>query len=293
MSSVERAARSLKSLKDEEWRTLAGLERASAGKGTSDVRRLSRAGKLPVERVEFAVDELLRKGLVQKRGAGFGLSREGVEALALKDYVRRDLISAIGAAIAKGKESDVFEALTEEGTTYALKFFKIGRTSFTRVRKSRPAEGAEFRNWLTANYEAAKREYTALRRLEGLSECFPRAVAFSRSSVLLQELSGVRLSQRPPLEDPSALLLAVLGAVRVAYAEAGLVNGDLSEYNILTDGRSAWLIDWPQAVEATHPNAPRLLDHDVRTVVSFFRRAHGTDLTEEAALSYVRGGNGP
>jgi RIO kinase 2 len=289
LSTTENAARVLKLLKDEEWRTLAGLERASSGYGTPDLGRLSRMSRLPPQRVGFATNALEKKGLVMRKGMGFVLTREGVEAMALKDYVRKDLIFALGAVIAKGKESDVYEALTEEGTVYALKLYKIGRTSFTKVRKTRVRESAEFRSWMTANYNAALREYHALRKLEGLSPTFPKAIAHSRSTVLLEELSGVRLSQRPYLENPKAALTKVIEAMRIAYVKVKLVNADLSEYNILTDGASVWLIDWPQAVDAAHPNSLELLTHDVGAVLRFFARAYGIELDQARALEYVSG----
>jgi RIO kinase 2 len=289
MSTTEKAARALKSLKDEEWRTLAGLERASAGYGTPDLARLARMSRLPFDRVKFAANELERKGLAGRRGQGLVLTREGAEVMALKDYVKKDLIFALGAAIAKGKESDVFEALTEEGTVYALKLYKIGRTSFKSVRKKRVRESAEFKSWMTANYDAARREYHALRKLEGLSPAFPKAVAYSRSTVLLEELSGVRLSQRPYMEDPAGALRSVVGSARIAYMRAGLVNADLSEYNILTDGRSVWLIDWPQAVSTSHPNSGELLMHDIKAVTTFFRRAYDIESDVEGAFEYVTG----
>ncbi len=289
MSTVENAARALKSLKDEEWRTLAGLERASSGSGTPDMGRLSRMSRLPLERVRFATDALEKKGLAARRGHGYVLTREGVEVMALKDYVKKDLIFALGAAIAKGKESDVYEALTEEGTAYALKFYKIGRTSFTSVRKKRVREQAEFRSWMTANYDAARREYDALRKLQGLSPAFPRAVAYSRSTVLLEELSGVRLSNRPYLEDPRSAFLSIVESMRTAYLKANLVNADLSEYNVLTDGASVWLIDWPQAVDATHPNHSELLMHDVSAVAAFFKRAYRVGSDPGATFRYVSG----
>ena len=289
MSTTENAARVLKSLKDEEWRTLAGLERASSGYGTPDLGRLSRMSRLPLERVRFATDALEKKGLTMRRGQGYVLTREGVEAMALKDYVKKDLIFALGAIIAKGKESDVYEALTEEGSVYALKLYKIGRVSFTSVRKKRVRESAEFRSWMTANYDAARREYHALRKLEGLSQTFPRAVSYSRSTVLLEELSGVRLSQRPELEDADSSLRTVMQAVRTAYLEARLVNADLSEYNILTDGARLWLIDWPQAVAADHPNSLELLGHDVRAVTTFFKRAYGVDADYDRTFEFVCG----
>ena len=289
MSSIEDAARMLKSLKEEEWRTLAGLERSSTGSGTLDVGRLSRMSRLPPERTRFAIDALENKGLVNRRGHGYVLTVEGVEAMALKDYVKKDLIFALGAIIAKGKESDVYEALTEEGTAYALKFYKIGRTSFTSVRKKRVRESAEFRSWMTANYNAARREYNALRKLEGISKVFPTAITYSRSSVLLEQLSGVRLSQRPFLEDPVKTLRDILFSMRAAYTKASLVNGDLSEYNVLTDGARIWLIDWPQAVSASHPNSEELLMHDVIAITSFFKRAYGVQEDQKRAFEFATG----
>ncbi len=289
MSTTESAARVLKSLKDEEWRTLAGLERATTGYGTPDLGRISRMSRLPPERVAFATDALEKKGLAMRRGQGFVLTKQGVEVMALKDYVKKDLIFALGAIIAKGKESDVYEALTEEGTVYALKLYKIGRISFTSIRKKRVRETAEFRSWMTANYDAAKREYHALRKLEGLSPSFPKAIAYSRSTVLLEQVSGVRLSQRPYLEDPEGALGTVLQAMRRAFVEAKLVNADLSEYNILTDGARLWLIDWPQAVDSGHPNATELLGHDVNAVSQFFRRAYGLATDPAANLEFVCG----
>jgi len=289
MSTTENAARVLKSLKDEEWRTLAGLERANSGYGTPDIGRLARMSMLPHERVRFSTDDLEKKGLVKRKGQGYVLTREGVEAMALKDYVKKDLIFALGAIIAKGKESDVYEALTEEGTVYALKLYKIGRISFTSIRKKRVRETAEFRSWMTANYDAARREYHALRKLEGLSPSFPKAVAYSRSTVLLEELTGVRLSQRPELQDPRGGFRAVMESVRLAYLKADLVNADLSEYNILTDGAAFWLIDWPQAVSAGHPNSSELLLHDVRAVTTFFERAYSVEFDYQRTYDYVSG----
>ena len=289
MSSTERAARVLKSLKDEEWRTLYALEAASLGQGAADDGKVSRLARLPIDRVTFAFDQLNKKGLVVRRASSHALTTEAAEVMALRDYVRKGLLAALGAIIAKGKESDVYEAFDDDGLLFALKFFKLGRTSFTRVRKKRFVNKSGMRSWMTVNYEAARREYTSLKRLEGLSGAFPKAVASNRSTVLLEELSGVRLAARPELVDPVGCLRATLEAVRLAYLQAGLVNADLSEYNILTDGEKVWLIDWPQAVGRAHPNAAELLRHDVLSVVMFFKRAYDLDVKAADAVSFVEG----
>jgi RIO kinase 2 len=279
----------IKSVKDEEWRTLYALEKASLGQGSADDGKIARLAKLPLDRVRFAFDKLNKKALVVRRGASHALTTEAVEVMAMRDYVRKGLIAALGAIIAKGKESDVYEALDDDGKLFALKFFKLGRTSFTRVRKKRFVEAAGMKNWMTVNYEAANREYSALKKLGGLSEAFPKAIASNRSTVMLEELSGVRLSTRPELVEPRRSLVSILDAMRAAYTRAGLINADLSEYNILTDGERVWLIDWPQAVGRTHPNARELLSHDVLSVLKFFERAYEVAEEEARALEYVEG----
>ncbi len=289
MSSTERAARVVKLLKEEEWKTLEGLERASSSIGFADAGMISRLAHLPIERVNFALDQLNKKELVRGRAANFAPTFSAIEALALREHVRRDRISALGAIIAKGKESDVYEAFTEEGDLLALKCFKIGRTSFRDVTRKRFVERSEIRSWIAMNYEAAKREYAALRRLQGLTKSVPRAVAHDRNTVLLEELNGVKLVERPELEDPLLTLRDIIDCVRDAYVKAGLINADLSEYNILTDGRSVWLIDWPQAVGITHPNSGELLRRDLRTILKFFRRVYKVEAKDSEVLRYVVG----
>ena len=49
------------------------------------------------------------------------------------------------------------------------------------------------------------------------------------------------------------------------YTKGTMVNGDVSEYNILFDGEMPWIIDWPQYVTSNHPNAKELLSRDNAT----------------------------
>jgi RIO kinase 2 len=81
----------------------------------------------------------------------------------------------------------------------------------------------------------------------------------------------------------------IFDAMRKAFVAAKVINADLSEYNILTNGSSVWLIDWPQAVDSSHPNGAELLEHDVNAVAAFFRRAYGVSVDASRVLLFVRG----
>jgi RIO kinase 2 len=243
----------------------------------------------PRERVRYALEELGKKRLIGLVGENYILYVPAMDLLALKHYADLDYAISLGKLIAKGKESDVYEVLSAESELYALKLFRLGRTSFRDVRRKRARGRSETNTWVSSNYNAARHEFAALNRLAGITENIPVAVDKDRHTLLLQELPGVRLSNRPPVKDPRKMLKTILATVRDAYVEAKMINGDLSEYNILTDGVKVWLIDWPQWVPPTHPNGKELLKHDVETVLKFFERAYGVETDSERSIRYVEG----
>ena len=52
---------------------------------------------------------------------------------------------------------------------------------------------------------------------------------------------------------------------------AGIVHGDLSEFNILIDSNGPVIIDLPQAVDAAaNNNAPNMLERDVNNLATYF-----------------------
>jgi RIO kinase 2 len=222
-------------------------------------------------------------------GENYILYAPAADMLALKHYADLDYAISLGKLIAKGKESDVYEVLSARSELYALKLFRLGRTSFRDVRRKRARGRSETNTWVSSNYNAAKHEFAALKRLDKITENVPRAVDHDRHTILLQELPGVRLSNRPELRNPRLLVRTILKTVKDAYSKAGMINGDLSEYNILTDGRRVWLIDWPQWVPPSHPNAEELIRHDVETVLKFFARAYGVEWDVDIAMEYVQG----
>jgi RIO kinase 2 len=243
----------------------------------------------PAQRMRFALDELNKRRLIGSAGENYLVYTAALDLLALKHYADKDYAMALGKLIAKGKESDVYEVLSPRSELFALKLFRLGRTSFRDVKRKRSTSILDSNTWVTSNYNAARHEFAALVRLRKLTENVPTAVDRDRHTVLLQELPGIRLSQRPELGDAKDILSSIMLTARDAYTKAGMINGDLSEYNILTDGRRVWLIDWPQWVGPTHPNAKELLRRDVFAVLRFFVRAYGVEVDDDNVLSYVRG----
>jgi RIO kinase 1 len=62
-----------------------------------------------------------------------------------------------------------------------------------------------------------------------------------------------------------------------------VVHADLSAFNILYVEEKLTIIDFPQAVDPrTNPSAPKLLERDLRNVLSYFAR-HNVGLDEDPA----------
>jgi RIO kinase 2 len=273
-------------LKPEEWQALRALEKCTLGKATTSAESIAKVSGQPLDRVNFGLNELNKRKLIGS-GRTYEMYIPAVDLLALRFYADKDYAHALGKLIAKGKESDVYEVLSEKGELYALKLFRLGRTSFRDVTRKRYSSSRQFNTWLDVNYQAARREFNALEKLSEFTKNVPVAVATNRHTVLLRELPGVRLTNRPELVEPREVLREIMETVRVAYADAGMINGDLSEYNILTDGVAVWLIDWPQWVGKDHPNAKELMRRDVGAVSKFFERAYGLSADVDALVSYV------
>lgn len=266
-----------------------GLEKCTITGRSTNFDAIVKLSRQPRDRIRFALNELNKRRLVGIAGENYIIYAPALDMLALKHYADLDYAISLGKLIAKGKESDVYEVLSARSELYALKLFRLGRTSFRDVVRKRARGRSETNTWISSNYNAAKHEFAALVTLAKITKNVPRAVDKDRHTVLLEELPGVRLSSRPPLRNPALLLKTILKTVRDAYTKAEMINGDLSEYNILTDGKRVWLIDWPQWVPPTHPNAKELMRHDIETVLRFFSRTYRVESDVEAALEYVQG----
>ena len=275
-------------LRPEEWQALRALEKCTLGKATTSAESIAKVSGQPIDRVNFGLSELNKRKLIGG-GRTYEIYVPAVDLLALKFYADKDYAHALGKLIAKGKESDVYEVLSGRGELYALKLFRLGRTSFRDVTRKRHASPKQFNTWLDVNYQAAHREFNALSRLAEVTRNVPVAVATNRHTVLLKELPGVRLANRPELVHPRVVFREIIDTVLKAYSEAGMINGDLSEYNILTDGAAVWLIDWPQWVGKDHPNAKEMMERDVGAVAKFFDRGYGLSTDVGALVSYATG----
>ncbi|XP_012855463.1 PREDICTED: serine/threonine-protein kinase rio2-like [Erythranthe guttata] len=95
---------------------------------------------------------------------GFRLTYLGYDFLAIKTLVNRGVFTAVGRQIGVGKESDIFEVATEDGTVLAMKLHRLGRTSFRAVKSKRDylRHRSSF-SWLYLSRLAALKEFAFMK----------------------------------------------------------------------------------------------------------------------------------
>jgi RIO kinase 1 len=121
-------------------------------------------------------------------------------------------------------------------------------------------------------------EYDALCDLYDAGADVPRPLARGPQAILMQYLGdatrGAPVLHSVSLERAEARRLfdRLLDDVRLALRRFR-IHADLSAHNVLYWEGDVWIIDWPQAVDATrHPEAFALLARDIERLCRYFAR---------------------
>ncbi len=230
----------------------------------------------------------------------------------LQALVDEGLIDTVVRQLMSGKEAMVYVVRDGDNTLCAKIYKEATQRSFRqavdytenrKVKNSRQAramaKGTRFGRQATeAAWQSA--EVDALYRLAAAGVRVPKPFNF-HEGVLLMELvvdaqgdAAPRLNDVAFTADEARLHHATLLAEVVRMLCAGVVHGDLSEFNILLAADGPVIIDLPQAVDAAGNNhARRMLLRDVDNLRGFFGQFApellGTQYGPEIWQLYERG----
>jgi len=292
--SAELAASLLRSLTAEEFRTLTAIELGMVSHEFTPFAQIVSYSGLNPDEATYRLGRLHRFGLVHRRSKpflGYALNTAGYDCLALNALVKGGHLEALGKPLGIGKESDVYDALSPTGERVAVKFHRIGRTSFRQTRRQRVyVAGRRHISWLYESRLAAEREFKALQRLYPVGVAVPRPLAWNRHVIAMEIIMGAELADYYELPQPAALLQEVLENLHTAYVKAGLIHADMSEYNVVIRPDSRiFLIDWPQCIEVSQEDAGMYVKRDVENILGFFRRKFRIAADSAEALEFVQG----
>lgn len=235
---------------------------------------------------------LLRNKLVHHDNSkydGYRLTYLGYDYLAIKALVNRGAIAGVGRQIGVGKESDIFEVTNEDGEVMALKLHRLGRTSFRAVKSKRDylRKGSHF-SWLYLSRLAALKEYAFMKALGERGLPVPQAIDHNRHAVLMTLLDAHPLVQVRQLSNPRGVYEQLMDML-ARLASLGLVHCDYNEFNLLiNEQEELTLIDFPQMVSVSHPNAQELFDRDVECIIRFFSKKLGYVPEQDEELEVIR-----
>ncbi len=207
----------------------------------------------------------------------------------LQPLIEEGFIDSVVRQLMSGKEATVFVVRSGDATLCAKVYKEANNRSFRqaidytenrKVKNSRQAramaKGTKFgRQAQEAAWQSA--EVDALYKLSAAGVRVPRPINFMEGVLLMDLVTDEHGDAAPRLNDViftsemaskyhAQLIEEVLRMLR-----AGVVHGDLSEFNILLAHDGPVIIDLPQAIDAAGNNhAQRMLLRDVENLRNFF-----------------------
>jgi RIO kinase 1 len=209
----------------------------------------------------------------------------------LQSLIDEGLIDAVLRQLMSGKEAMVFVVRCGDETRCAKVYKEATHRSFRqavdytenrKVKNTRQARAmAKGTKYGRESQEAAwqSAEVDALYRLAAAGVRVPKPYNFHEGVLLMELVCDAEGAAAPRLNDvaftpaEAAQHHATLIKEVVRMLCAGVVHGDLSEFNILLAADGPVIIDLPQAVDAAGNNhAQRMLLRDVENLRDFFGR---------------------
>jgi RIO kinase 1 len=209
----------------------------------------------------------------------------------LQSLVEEGLIDTVVRQLMSGKEAEVYVVRSGEETRCAKIYKEATQRSFRqavdytenrKVKNTRQAramaKGTRFgREAAEAAWQSA--EVDALHRLAAAGVRVPKPYNFWEGVLLMELVADEHGDAAPRMNDVAFSPEEARGHHATLLVEvvrmlcAGVVHGDLSEFNILLAADGPVIIDLPQAVDAAGNNhANRMLLRDVGNLRAFFGR---------------------
>jgi RIO kinase 2 len=269
-----------KKLDKEDLRILMGIEIGMKRSKYVTINNIKFYSRNPIEETLFRLKKVHKLDLIvrdsSKNDIAYTLNSIGYDVLGLHTLVERGTISQLGPIIGKGKESDVYGCMDDNENIYALKIYRMGRTSFKNIKMLRSFLGSrKHLSWLYVNRLAAKKEFDALSKIYELKLDTPKPIGLNRHMIVMSYLRGKELAYYQNLKNPSKIFNKIIKQIKVIYQKANMIHGDLGEFNIVVDNKGNMLIiDWLQWIPSDHPNARSILERDIGNLCNFFEKKY-------------------
>ncbi|WP_404305580.1 PA4780 family RIO1-like protein kinase [Neorhodopirellula lusitana] len=207
----------------------------------------------------------------------------------IKPLIEDGLVDKVLGSLMSGKEAQVFLVRCGDETRCAKVYKDVAKRSFKnavqyqegrKIRNSRRQRAMEKRSKFGRDQQEdvwQRAEVDALIKLYDAGVRVPKTYGFFDGVLLMElitdgdgdvapRLNDITMSAEQAVKDHATVMIYVLRMLC-----AGLVHGDLSEFNVLQDKTGPVIIDFPQVVNASgNNNAKTMLQRDVRNITQYY-----------------------
>jgi len=255
------------------------------------------------------IEKLERKlGIVEKRDRVLEKDRSSERAvleevfdkstlMTIYEFMNDGVIKEIYGVVNSGKESRIYWGKGPNDEEIAIKIFLTVSAEFRKGRLPYILGDPRFKNvrrdirhlvflWAQKEFKNLNLAYDAKVRV-------PRPIAI-KNNVLIMEFIGKNgvsapLLREVELKNPEKMYRNILLHIRRLYRDAGLIHGDLSEYNIMVWRGRPVFFDFSQAIPIEHPMADQLLLRDLENINRYFLKIGVKIIDAERAFKVITG----
>lgn len=198
--------------------------------------------------------------------------------MTLYGLMNKGILKQLLGVMKSGKESRIYRGVGPDGESLAVKIYLTVSAEFKRGMVPYIEGDPRFKNVKRDSrslvYTWAQKEFKNLKKARAAGVRVPNPLVVEKN-VLIMEFIGENGAGAPTLHEekpknPKTMYQAILTNIKKLYMKAGLVHGDLSEYNIMNEKGKPVIFDMGQSVLLGHPMAHELLLRDFKNLNHYF-----------------------
>jgi RIO kinase 1 len=202
------------------------------------------------------------------------------------------VIDGLESPIMIGKESNVFSALTPDKKRVIVKIYRLESCNFNKMYDY-IRQDTRYLNLKNKRREIiftwVQREFRNLHKAREAGVRVPTPIAQANNVLVLEyigdEMIAIQLKDDVP-KDLALFADEIIENLAKLY-KAGLIHGDLSEFNILNYHDHPVLIDFSQGTSTDSPNARELMERDIKNLCTFLKK-HKVNLEADKVIARIR-----